>query len=104
MSYVDAREFSEIKLRIEISFLSIEYPLDSDESGASHLNAVNELIMNHAKSSDIRRFDIRDNGLEATYIIEVDDAAKLGQIADELRTQFKDISVTFLDQNQLLSV
>lgn len=85
-------------------FLSVECSFDSDEAADGHLDRLNELISNHASSSDLRRFDIRESVLEASYVLEVPSVTNLGAIANDLRAEFSNISVTFLDQNQLPSI
>ncbi len=50
-------------------------------------------------SSDLRRFDERDNSLEATYLLDVDSTDVLTALTNDLRSQFPGVGITFLDQN-----
>jgi hypothetical protein len=63
------------------------------------LDNLNELIGKHVTSSDLRRFDERSDGLDATYLLDVSSTSTLTGLSDELRSQFPDIGITFLDQN-----
>jgi hypothetical protein len=63
------------------------------------LDSLNELIGKHVSSSDLRRFDERSDGLDATYLLDISSTASLTSLSDELRSQFPDIGITFLDQN-----
>jgi hypothetical protein len=42
--------------------------------------------------------------LSATYLVDLRDDQSLSGLIDALRSEFPDISVTFLDQNHLPSV
>jgi hypothetical protein len=60
---------------------------------------LNELIGKHVSSSDLRRFDERSDGLDATYLLDISSTASLTSLSNESRSQFPDIGITFLDQN-----
>jgi hypothetical protein len=48
--------------------------------------------------------DVREEGLEATYFIDVENPDDLSNLANELQKTFSGIGVTFIDQNQMPSV
>jgi len=58
----------------------------------------------HVISSDLRRFDIRAGMLEITYFVDVASTDNLTSLIADLRSDFPDIGLTFLDQNQLPGV
>lgn len=66
---------------------------------SDRLNAVNRILSNHVVSSDLRRLDDRDDGFDATYLLDISSTSDLAALGDELRSSFPDVRVTFLDQN-----
>jgi hypothetical protein len=79
--------------------LYLSVTMAGGESGQCQLDAVNEVIARHVASSDLRRFDERDNVLEATYLLDVDSTNALTALTNDLRSQFPGVGITFLDQN-----
>ena len=82
-------------------FLSIEWQLGNSDDERDVLTRLNGVIEQHVSQNDLRRFDIRDNCLEATYIIDVDHHNHLNDLVAALRVGFANVGITFLDQNQL---
>ena len=78
-------------------YLSIS--LAGQQSGESQLDVVNEVLNRHVVSSDLRRFDERSGGLEATYLLDINATSVLTVLSNDLRKQFPEIGITFLDQN-----
>jgi hypothetical protein len=78
-------------------YLSVNVP--HDESGKCQLDNVNKLISKHVNSSDLRRFDERNGVMDATYLLDISATASLTNLSDELRAQFPEVGITFLDQN-----
>jgi len=85
-------------------FLTIDWEGQSASSAPGRLEALNAILMNHVDKSDLRRYDIRNGLLSATYLLDMHDDETLNALIDELRATFPDISVTFLDQNHLPSI
>ncbi len=69
------------------------------QTGQCQLDAINEVIGRHVVSSDLRRFDERSGGLEATYLLDIHTTGALTTLSNDLRAQFPEIGITFLDQN-----
>lgn len=67
------------------------------------LARLNEIIGQHAEGCDLRRFDVRDTSLEATYLVDVANTGALDSLSDALRRSFPAIGVTFLDQSRMTS-
>ncbi len=84
-------------------YLSLDWK-NNDEKDARLLDRFNRVIGNHVLLSDLRRMDARDNMVEATYFIDVENPGNLSALVDELRETFSGIGVTFIDQNQMPSV
>ncbi len=85
-------------------FVSIDGRDVSAENQERCLDRLNEVLVKYVISCDLRRFDVRSRSVEATYFVDVAGTDKLSPMVDELRRDFPDFSVTFLDQSQLPSV
>ncbi|MCP4001152.1 MAG: DUF4956 domain-containing protein [Gammaproteobacteria bacterium] len=79
--------------------LYLSVSLSGQQSGQSQLDSINELLGQHVVSSDLRRFDERSGGLEATYLLDINSTGVLTALSNDLRAQFPEIGITFLDQN-----
>ena len=84
-------------------FLSLDWEKRADET-EGFLKQFNQVIGNHVLVSDLRRFDVREQGLEATYFIDVRSPDDLSSLVDDLQKSFSGIGVTFIDQNQMPSI
>ena len=68
------------------------------------LTQFNRVIEKHVMISDLRRMDVREGGLEATYFIDVENPDNLSKLVEDLQKTFSGIGVTFIDQNQMPSI
>ena len=84
-------------------YLSLDWQGKPDETDG-FLKQFNQVIGNHVLLSDLRRLDVREQGLEATYFIDVNDPDDLSSLVDDLQKTFSGIGVTFIDQNQMPSI
>jgi len=78
-------------------YLSVN--LQSAGGEPCQLDDLNELIVRHVNSSDLRRFDEREGALDATYLLDIPSTDSLTQLSNELRAKYPGIGITFLDQN-----
>ena len=85
-------------------FISIDWRGAKDDQPDCFLDRINGIIGNHAVNADLRRYDARDNAIEATYFVDISGCENLSAIIKELQHYCPDIGVTFLDQNQLPSI
>jgi uncharacterized membrane protein YhiD involved in acid resistance len=85
-------------------FLSLSWEGQEATKNTGNIDAINKVISKHADQADMRRFDIRDEVLSATYLMDMNDNASLSALVDDLRQTFPEINVTFLDQNHLPNV
>ena len=85
-------------------YLSIDWRGERDEQPPDYLEQLDNVIRKHAHRCDLRRFDVRDGSLDATYFLDIASAKDLSELADELRGLSDNVGVTFLDQNQLPSI
>jgi len=85
-------------------FLSVDWRLNSGEQPQHFLETLNEVLGKHSVSCDLRRFDVREDSLDATYFVDLASPKKLSELTDDLRNTFPSVGVTFIDQNRLPSV
>jgi len=85
-------------------FLSLEWQGAEATGKSGQLDSINDVILKHVSKSDLRRYDVREKLLTATYLLDIRDDKELNVLIDDLRAAFPEISVTFLDQNHLPSV
>ena len=84
-------------------YLSIDWST-SDQSESPQLQALNELISNHATTCDLRRLDRRSGAFDATYFVDIKDVSGLSGLADEIAQKYSNIGVTFIEQTDMPSV
>ena len=85
-------------------FLSIEYKIKSEKEKKEIIKKLNKIIGDEVLRFDLRRIDIRDNSLDATYQVNVSEVEMLEKIINKLQSNYPNISVTYLDQNQVPSI
>jgi len=84
-------------------YLSLDWEVTVKETPGL-LSRFNDVIKNHVLVSDLRRIDVREAGLEATFFIDVQNPDNLSALIDDLQKSFSGIGVTFIDQNQMPNV
>jgi len=84
-------------------YLSIDWRENSEKT-EDFLTQLNQVIGKHVLVSDLRRMDVREEGLEATYFIDVENPDNLSKLVENLQKTFSGIGVTFIDQNQMPSI
>jgi len=85
-------------------YLSIDWRGQLDNQPEEYLEQLDNIIRQHTRKSDLRRYDVRDGSLDVTYYLDVATAKDLSGLAEELRRLSPNVGVTFLDQNQLPSI
>ena len=68
------------------------------------LKKINKIILNEVNNFDLRRFDTKEENIEATYMISVKKIESIENLMVNLRKNFPGISVTYIDQNQIPSI
>ena len=80
-------------------YLSIDWI--AEDPHENHLDELNALITKHTMSNDLRRLDLRQGAAEATYILDLASPNELSSLTREIRKEFPNVGITFLDQNQM---
>ena len=63
---------------------------------------INQLLLKHVKSADLRRLDRSKSTLQATYLIACQDDETLGVLMDDLCAQIPDGEFSFVEQDNTL--
>jgi len=79
-------------------------PSPDDARGAEFLKSLNEIVTQHSATSDVRRVDVNDDGVEVVYFLDLEGSGELSALIDTARGRFPGVGVTFIDQNRLPSV
>ena len=90
------------KLKNKNLYLSVDYR--NEDLPEKFLNQMNEILLKHAISCDLRRYDLREGTIEATYFLDIEEPGNLANLTEELQQSFPSLGLTFLDQSRLPSV
>ena len=85
-------------------YLSIDWVEAQGDLPDDYLTKLNEIVGTHTINSDLRRFDVRSQSVEATYFIDLENNQKLAALTDSLRSVSPNVGVTFIDQKQMPQV
>jgi len=85
-------------------FLSIEVNTSEDKSKVNIIEAINHELSKEVIFYDLRRLEYRKNSIDATYQINIDDIKILEKIIKQLKNINSNISITYIDQNQIPSI
>ncbi len=64
---------------------------------------INSLLKQHVEKADLRRLDHNEAGLQATYLIKLDNEESLNALVDGLQNEIPDCEVSFIEQDSSLS-
>jgi uncharacterized membrane protein YhiD involved in acid resistance len=85
-------------------FISIDIAHPDQFNKDEILSHINQILEKYARTSDIRRFDIRQESLEIVYLVDLNDIEVLSSIVKSIQSEYSDAGVTFIDQNNLPSI
>lgn len=85
-------------------YLSLHTPNADIGEPDGLLTQLNKAVAGHVVGCDLRRVDIQDGAMEATYRIDINNPNQLSDLTADLRKQFPAMDVTFLDQSRMPSV
>tara|TARA_Y100001935_G_scaffold157022_1_gene129261 strand:+ start:42 stop:728 length:687 start_codon:yes stop_codon:yes gene_type:complete len=85
-------------------FISLELNTAKIKDQASLLKKINKIILSEVDNFDLRRFDTKEDNIEATYMISVKKIDSIEKLMSDLKKNFPGISVTYIDQNQIPSI
>jgi hypothetical protein len=85
-------------------YLSLDWQLTKSGEDHSYFDAINQVILKHCDAVNLRRYDLREGFLEATYLLNVSEQSSINDLFTVLRSEFPSMGATVLDQNQMPSV
>jgi len=65
---------------------------------------INSILSEELKNFDLRQLDVKDNFFQSTYIIAIDNVSMLEKTIAKLNKSFPQISINYIDQNQVPSI
>jgi uncharacterized membrane protein YhiD involved in acid resistance len=74
----------------------------SNREQASH--QISMLLKQYVDMADLRRLDHNESGLQATYLIKLEDEKSLNDLVDDLQGELADCEVSFIEQDSSLSM
>jgi uncharacterized membrane protein YhiD involved in acid resistance len=98
LTFMFVRHFMNPRQQKNNLFLNIN---TTDQDGA--FVQINELLRAHTTDADLRRLDRGQDRLQATYLIQCDDDAKLAKLMDAFNEALTDAELSFVEQNNTLS-
>ena len=103
LSFMAILKYSREPFQNKNLYISFDWQKTSKDS-SSGINLLTEILAKHVSKSDLRRFDVREQGIEATFFIDIASPQNIAQLVQDLENQLPDIGITFIDQNQMPSV
>ena len=97
-------KFNRSKNKSKNIFINLEHKSNAENSKKNSLTIFNDIISKNSSVCDLRRFDIKSNSIEATYLVNFEDTSKLEIIVKNLQKEFRGITITYIDQNQIPSI
>lgn len=82
-------------------FMALDWANTNGSDNQSWLKKLNPILLQYAKHCDLRRFDDRNNHVEALYYLDILDTDRLGELTDTLKREFSGIGISFLDQKNV---
>jgi len=77
-------------------YLNIEASRPNDQTNT--FQKINGVLSRHVLTADMRRLDVRDGVLQATYYIDCRDSQSLTELMDRLNESFPGVAVSFVEQ------
>jgi len=81
-------------------YLNVEVPADS--AGEDLFPRLTKTVADHVTTANIRRMDLHDKLLQATFFVDCQDDNELFSVIDAMKTSFPTATVSFIDQSQSL--
>lgn len=63
---------------------------------------INDILVDKVLSADLRRLDVRDGVLQATYYIDCRDSKNLSALMDNLNSDLPHLSISFVEQKGII--
>ncbi len=80
-------------------YLNVECSTNGD--GGERFERLTSLVASKVNTTDIRRVDLRDDLMQATYYVDCADEGQLTELIQGLKQDKPDAAISFVDQNNL---
>ena len=77
-------------------YFNVEAP--NNDSKENMFNKINEILAQHVLVANMRRLDVRNGTLQATYLVDCEDSETLTALMDGLNTNLPDAAISFVEQ------
>lgn len=101
MLYLAARAFRRYRWGASHS-LYLNIDIESEDAAGVLFSEINALLLKIVPHVDLRRLDTQHTHLQATYYISADNASKIAQIMDQLKSTYPGSTISLVEQNNLL--
>lgn len=84
-----------------IKFSSVILILENNHATKGSLDFYTEVLNENCENVNLRRLDLHENTIEASFIIEINDFSRLNSIQKTLMNKEKNISISYLENKGL---
>ena len=85
-------------------YLTIEHNNISKIDSNQITKKINEIIAKKNQAFDLKRLDISIETFQATYLVNIKEIETLEEIIKTIRSEYPEIIINFIDQNQVPSI
>jgi len=94
-----------MKKKQDGSVVSKDYYLSIDiDNEEDHLPSIINTVSAHSLKTDLRRYQVSEGFSNIVLFVDIVDADNLHAITDELKQQYKGITVSFIDQSKMPTI
>ena len=104
LAVISLLKFNKFKNKSKNIFINLDYEIKDSKTKQNLITQFNKILSTSSEVCDLRRFDIKNNMVEATYLVNFEKSEQLESIVKNLQKEFKGISITYIDQNQIPSI
>lgn len=97
-------KFNSKKIIDKSIYLTIEHNNLSKANSDQITKKINEIIVKQNEAFDLKRLDISAESFQVTYLVNIKKIETLEEIIRIIRSEYPDIIINFIDQNQVPSI
>ena len=97
-------KFNSKKIIDKSIYLTIEHNNLSKANSDQITKKINEIIAKQNETFDLKRLDISAESFQVTYLVNIKKTETLEEIIRIIRSEYPDIIINFIDQNQVPSI
>jgi len=97
-------KFNSKKIIDKSIYLTVEHNNLSKANSDQITKKINEIIAKQNEAFDLKRLDISAESFQVTYLVNIKKIETLEEIIRIIRSEYPDIIINFIDQNQVPSI